>query len=220
MAQHDFILLDRSSSMASRWGEALSSVNAYVHTLKDEEVETEVTVIAFDMHLGKCTFDVVRNAVSPDGWADITTAEISPRGGTPLNDAIGMLVERANLNEWEKAALIIMTDGEELNSRKLSRAQAKAKLDECRAKGWQVLFLSADFDATQQAVGYGTGLDQTISVSSVNLVGTMRQTGAMRSLYGSGAAATMSYNDAVRTRATPTSGTGSGTTFRFEQTDN
>ena len=155
--QHDFILLDRSSSMAGRWSEALGSVNAYVKQLADDKVDTGVTLVAFDQHLGACSFDVLRDRITPSTWKPVGNADAQPRGGTPLNDATGRLIALANAGvpgsgqQYDKVAIIIMTDGEENSSKEFTLTQIKALLDQCRAKNWQVIFLGADFDNARQA---------------------------------------------------------------------
>ena len=51
-----------------------------------------------------------------------------------MNDATGRIVNLARAGNYDRVAIIIMTDGLENASRELSMAQAKALLDECRAK--------------------------------------------------------------------------------------
>jgi hypothetical protein len=58
-------------------------------------------------------FDVLRNSVDAGRWNDVTTNEVSPRGMTPLYDAIGRIVSLAEKDRPEKAIIVIMTDGEE-----------------------------------------------------------------------------------------------------------
>lgn len=140
--QHDFILLDRSSSMSTMWGEALASVNGYVKKLADDGgIDTGVTLAVFDTnHDGKLDFNVIRDRIVPKTWKPVANDEASPRGSTPLNDATGRIVGLANAGAYDKVAIIIMTDGHENSSRELSRYQVKAMLDQCRAKNWQVIF--------------------------------------------------------------------------------
>src|SRR6266851_4060842 len=94
--QHDFILLDRSGSMATLWTEALSSVNAYVKKLADDKVDTGVTLVTFDKDRGQFMFDVIRDRITPPTWRPVTERDAVPRGMTALNDAIGRIVTRAN----------------------------------------------------------------------------------------------------------------------------
>lgn len=202
MLQHDFVLLDRSGSMGTggKWVESLNAVNAYVKKLAEDNVDTGVTLAVFDLDNGKLDYKVVRDRITPQTWSPVTDADASPRGYTPLNDAVGRLVTQAKAGfngvQYEKVAIIIVTDGEENASREVTVAQAKALLDECRAKGWQVIFLGADYDNVRQATSYGAqGQSILGSMPVAAVASTMRATAEKRSAYGSGQAATMSFSD-------------------------
>jgi uncharacterized protein with von Willebrand factor type A (vWA) domain len=192
--QHDFILLDRSGSMQSLWAEALSSINAYVKKLADDNIDTGVTLATFDTDQGTFQFNVIRDRIVPRTWSPVSTADAVPRGMTPLNDATGRIVSLARSGNYDKVAIIIMTDGQENNSKELTVAQAKALLDECRAKNWQVIFLGANFDNASQAAAYGNAANQTVQSSAKNLAATMGATAQLRSAYAA-TGATMAYTD-------------------------
>ncbi len=211
--QHDFILLDRSGSMQIRWTEALTSVNAYVKQLADDKVDTGVTLAVFDSwdEVGRgavgqtalvppLAFKIIRDRITPSTWRPVSDLDATARGGTPLNDATGRIVALANAGGYDKVAIIIMTDGEENASKELSVAQAKALLDDCRAKGWQVIFLGANFDNAQQATSYGTSTRNTVSASAGNFVGTMTMTASKRHAYGLTGEA-MVYTDDEKAKA-------------------
>jgi hypothetical protein len=198
--QHDFILLDRSQSMGlkGRWEEALDSINAYVKKLADDNVDTGVTLAVFDKSDGNFCFEVVRDRITPKTWKPVGNEDAKPRGWTPLRDAIGRLITRAragfNGEQYDKVAIIIVTDGEENSSKEVSHGQARALLDDCRAKGWQVIFLGADFENLAQAQSFGNAAGQTVSASVGSFADAMRMTAAKRGAYGS-VGATMSYSD-------------------------
>jgi len=193
--QHDFILLDRSGSMESRWVEALSSINAYVAKLREEKVETAVTLAVFDHNIGQICFDLVRNQVPPRDWFNVSSSDCLPRGGTPLNDAIIRLVSMARTANAEKTAIIVMTDGQENSSREdRTGAIAKGMLDECRTKGWQVIFLGVDFDNARQASSYGNAARFTVSSAGGMHVNSMGKMGSKRADYAAGTA-TMDWSD-------------------------
>lgn len=191
--QHDFILLDRSGSMQSNWAETLVAINAYVKGLLKENVDTRVTLAVFDGSNSRCNFDVIRDSVLPIDWKDVTDNDATPRGSTPLSDAIGKLVSLANKDRYDKVAIIIMTDGAETGS-VLTVEQAKRLLQECRDKDWQVIMLGADFDNTQQAAQYGNIVGSSAVVNPANLVNAMTATSTLRSAYATDAAATMEYS--------------------------
>lgn len=180
--QHDFILLDRSGSMGSLWVEALGSVNAYVKKLTDDKVATKVTLAVFDGE-GGLDFRVIRDSIAPKDWNEVNNSDAVPRGMTPLNDATGKIVTLANSGNYDKVAIIIMTDGHENASRELSVQQAKKLLDDCRAKNWQVIFLGANFDNASQGAAYGNAASHTHHISAVNLCAATTDMAALRSRY-------------------------------------
>jgi hypothetical protein len=195
--QHDFILLDRSGSMETLWTEALSSINSYVKKLADNGVDTGVTLATFDSDGGEFDFTVIRDRIIPSTWKPVTNVDATPRGMTPLNDATGRIVNLAESGNYDKVAIIIMTDGQENASKELSVAQAKTLLDRCRAKNWQVIFLGANFDNAAQAASYGNVAASTVRSSKRNLGRSMNLAAAKRGEYDSSGAA-MTYTDAEK----------------------
>lgn len=194
--QHDFILLDRSGSMQSQWAEALGAINGYVKKLAEDNVDTGVTLVAFDKNHNDMDFVVLRDRITPQTWKPVSSEDATARGMTPLNDAVGKIVALANAGNYDKVAIIIMTDGHENASRELSVFDAKKLLDDCRAKNWQVIFLGANFDNAAQAASYGNAAASSIASSSANLGATMRATAALRTHYGvSGQAMAFSDED-------------------------
>jgi Mg-chelatase subunit ChlD len=182
--QHDFILLDRSGSMESLWTEALGSVNSYVAKLAEDKVDTGVTLAAFDERAGKLDLQIVRDRIIPSTWHTVKPTELGPRGGTPLNDAIGEIVTRAKAGNYDKVAIIIMTDGHENASKELSVSQAKQLLEDCRSKGWQVIFLGANFDNASQSAGYGNSMRATVSMAAGAMAASTATLASKRAFYG------------------------------------
>lgn len=194
--QHDFILLDRSGSMGgSLWTEALGAVNGYVKKLAEDGVDTGVTLAVFD----GTSFDVIRDRIIPSTWHPVTNADAEPRGSTPLNDAVGKIVALADKGNYDKVAIIIMTDGHENASRELTVQQAKGLLDKCRAKNWQVIFLGANFDNASQAMSYGNLAAATVSMAPGNMRATMSSLSASRASYGV-SGQSMSFTDEEKDR--------------------
>lgn len=196
--QHDYILIDRSGSMATRWSDTLGGVNAYAQGLAKDKATKDIllTVAVFDT---QGPFDVIRKDVPATQWRDIHDGEASPRGGTPLYDGVGRLVTVAEKDAPEKSAIVIVTDGEENSSHEHTKESVKAVLDRCRARGWQVIFLGADFDNFSQGVGLGNSIGQTMAMASVNMKKGLAETATMRSAY-SATGATMNYSAEQRAR--------------------
>lgn len=183
--QHDFILLDRSGSMAGRWNDALGAVNAYAKGLADANVDTGITLMGFDTS----GFPILRDKITPKTFHPVTDKDVSPAGGTPLNDAIGRIVGLANAGydggkQYSRVALYIITDGEENSSREVDHQKAKDMLEACRKKDWQVTFIGCDFNNQSQAYSYGNAAQFTVSASIANMGSTMRMSAAKRTSYG------------------------------------
>lgn len=216
MLQHDFIVLDRSGSMAgSIWMESLNSINAYVAKLAADNVDTGVTIAVFDTN---GPFEIIRNRVTPKTFKPLLHREqigestgnlLEPRGGTPLNDATMRLLDTAEAGapwgeKYEKAAIVIVTDGGENASQEFGTgtggtAKVKNRLDAVRSKGWQVVYLGANFDNQAQAMSYGATRGSTVSATVGNMVDTMNLMATKRGMYGTGAAATMDWSETEKT---------------------
>lgn len=187
-AVHSYMLLDRTGSMQSIWNEALSSVNAYAESFGESEdgdapLETRVTLAAFDSHDG-LQFDVLRKNVPTEKWRNVTSDEASPRGMTPLFDAIGQNIAAAEKDNPEKAVIVIMTDGEENASTEMKKADAKAALDRAEKRGWEVVFLGADFAKFNDADAVGVARAKQMAVSPDKMGETMQLLGKKSRSYG------------------------------------
>ena len=203
-AIHSYILLDRTGSMEPMWSEALSSVNAYADGLAaldgGPRVDADITLAVFDAQDG-LQFDVLRKDVDAEDWNNVTSREVSPRGMTPLYDAIGRIVSLAEKDKPEKAIIVIMTDGEENSSKEMTKTSAKAALDRVRAKGWEVVFLGAEFSNFDDAEGVGQSASRNMAVSKDQLSDSMNRLAQKSKNYAAGAAPSVEWNDEDRAAA-------------------
>lgn len=169
-----YILLDRSGSMQSLWVEALSSVNAFARELANKKdgpaVDSHVTLAVFDSQ-ETLQFDVLRKKQPALHWDNVTDRDASPRGMTPLLDAIVRTIALAEADNPDKAVIVIMTDGHENASREVTRDGVKVALDRVRARGWEVVFLGANFDNISDASSVGVAAAQQMAMSA----GTMER---------------------------------------------
>lgn len=201
---HSYILLDRTGSMEPIWKEALSSVNAYADGLAaldgGPKVDADITLAAFDSQDG-FQFDVLRDNQDATRWKKVTDADVTPRGMTPLYDAIGRIVTLAEKDKPQKAVIVIMTDGEENSSQELNKKSAKAALDRARAKGWEVVFLGTEFSNFNDAEGVGQTSSRNMAVSKDQLSDSMNRLSQKSKAYASGAEATVEFNAEDRAAA-------------------
>lgn len=179
--QRDYILLDASSSMSSRWWDSLKAIDDYVGGLRAQNINSQVTLATFTTH-HSLRYDICRDT-APESWASL--CESSPdmwAGSTPLNDAINMMVRSLRDLNPTKCSILIVTDGEE-NASKTTTVQAKSLLDWCRAKGWQVTFMGCDFDNTAQARLLGASDANSVGTSARRLADATKELSKKRAHY-------------------------------------
>ncbi|MEM9738902.1 MAG: vWA domain-containing protein [Pseudomonadota bacterium] len=201
---HSYILLDRTGSMSGIWDEALTSVNAYAKTVSEERdgeapdtLKTEITLAVFD-HQGGLQYDLLRRNANADAWQAVTSNEASPRGMTPLFDAIGRTISMAEEDNPERAVIVIMTDGHENASQEFTRETARAALDRAKEKGWEVIFLGADFGQFSDAEGVGVAQSKVMGMSSGTMQESMQRLATKARDYGTGEEAEVNFNDEDR----------------------
>lgn len=194
-----YILLDQSGSMASQWSDTIGAVNAYVSELNGD---TNVYLATFDSgYNGDISYNVLRNTTAK-GCKTILESEARPRGGTPLFDAMGRLLDHAFAESAEKAYIVIMTDGYENTSKKLNKEVIREKLARAEDRNWEVVFLGANFDnVTDQAASVGLNFSKSLNISTKNLSAEMGFMAAQTTAYASTGART-EFTMADRTRAT------------------
>ncbi len=179
-----YILLDRTGSMHAIWSESVSSVNAYVRELAGEGDGEgyRVTLAVFDEHLG-LQFEVLREAVPVEEWVDFREEEAPPRGSTPLLDSLVRITAMAEESGPDRAVIVVMTDGYENASREADLETARAALARAEAKGWQVVFLGADFNNFAQARGLGVAHEKSMNVARDHQARAMRLTAEKSKAY-------------------------------------
>jgi hypothetical protein len=198
-AVSSYILLDRTGSMSDIWDEALGSVNAYAEAVgkvedgEADDLKTSVTLAVFD-HQEGFQYDVLRKDVQPDAWSKVTNDEVTPRGMTPLFDAINRTITMAEADNPEKAVIVIMTDGHENSSREVTRESAKAALDRAEARGWEVVFLGAEFASFGDADAVGVSASKQMAVSAGTLSVTQERLARKARDYGKGEAEEIEFD--------------------------
>jgi len=162
--QLDYVLLDGSSSMGPKWWDTVAALRGYVDVLRSQNINSHGIIQLFDSHDLDCE---LRNGTI-DTWTDLS--DLGYHGGmTPLYDAINLMARKLRDLDPPKCSIVIVTDGDENGSRHTSADQARAMLDWCRAKGWQVTFLGADFNNTRQAKLLGANESNSIGVQQKRL---------------------------------------------------
>ncbi len=167
------IVLDMSGSMSGIAAATREGLNAYLNSLREDsknndEVLVSITVFDSGWERGSYTqvprINTIFNLTPLSEVPEITVEHYQPNGGTPLYDAIGAVVERTDealkrVKGKPDVLLVIITDGEENSSRKLSSNDAKVLIEEKQGKGWTPVYLGANQDswAVSQTLGISAG---------------------------------------------------------------
>lgn len=156
-----YILLDRSGSMQTLWTEAIGSINGYVSKLTNG---TKVHLATFD----SISHDVLRDCKAKD-WVTVTPTEVTPRGGTPLYDSCGTVMSLAEKENSKRSVLVVMTDGYENASKEYTKEAIQNKVKAFETRGWEVIFLGANFDAVDSVSGsIGLGSNKSLNYGAGN----------------------------------------------------
>jgi len=207
-----YILLDRSGSMSgAKWDSSISSINEYVGTLRADGTKGKVTIAAFDGsginsagwskrggagHLQtkeNLNFTVLRDEKTISKFNNLKSSEIDPRGSTPLYDATAQLLNMAEENNGEKTIILIMTDGYENSSTIYNNQSIRDRLKTCERRGWEVVFLGAEFNNDKVAQDLGFKLDKVINTRNANQLGDTMQ------FYAKSASAYSTNGEAINT---------------------
>ena len=181
-----WFLLDRSGSMASVADDVIGGFNYFLAEQAAQAGECRMTVVQFD---SEDPFEVIAAGKEPADVPELNDSVYQPRGLTPLYDAIGRLIKRADdriarRSKAEKPAEdqlgVVFTDGLENNSHRYDRPEVfelgKKRQDGSRA----LVFMGANQDAYARGgelgfdrgstQGYrGDGIGTRASWDSVNL---------------------------------------------------
>lgn len=205
------LVADRSGSMKSILANTVIGLNAYLEEAR-KTPELAFTMLRFDT----ISTDIVYRRTAMAEVPDLTAADIEPRGGTPLIDAICIAIGTAQqeYKDDDRVVFVIMTDGQENASREFTLSQLHDMIKERTRVGWQFIFLGASIDAYADAGKFGILKGSTMSYDSSSVAANQRAyrgvAGQSMSYYETGKPVTFSEQEkqAVGDKFTP--GTGGG----------
>ena len=157
-----WFLLDRSGSMASIAPDVVRGFDEFFAEQRAQEGDATVTLIQFD---DQDPHDVLVDARPLRKMRSIR-GRFEPRGCTPLYDAIGRLLDRAERRLARHGAnpadqlVVIFTDGLENASRHWNAQTINARIADLRKAGWTFVFLGANQDS------YATGGQMAMAAGS------------------------------------------------------
>jgi hypothetical protein len=196
---HIIMILDESGSMSNIRDTIIKSVNAFIS--EQQSLVQDGTTFSLIKFNDRPTTVIKKTALRD--VTQLTSNTYNPMGGTALYDAIGTTI--ASYHEDPHVCLVIVTDGEENASVKYNSATIHSMLEGKKTDSWNVLFLSSDLTAVQQATNVGitsttTDVDRTnsnniavtyeslgpsLACACASAVTELRTKGAMRGM-GSG----------------------------------
>lgn len=202
---HITLILDRSGSMFSIRSDVVGGVNRFIDTQKGLPGECTLSLVQFD---DEEPYEVLRD------FASIATVpllgdEYSPRGNTPLYDAIGKgivktgkrLAEMAEEDRPGRVIFCVMTDGLENASTKYTQERVRQMTEEqINRWKWEFVYLGANQDAIEEGAKIGTP-----TPTSANFMATpksvhkaLRTFSANAAAYRTGTATGMSFSPEQR----------------------
>lgn len=164
-----FMALDRSCSMSGeRWSSSIEAINEYIKGLQNEKIEGTVSITAFDSLAGKQRLTNITKCSIPY-FEPLKPSVLEPSGMTPLYDAVAHVMDLANQQKSERTIIVILTDGHENASVEYTREKIKTRVEQCQSKGWEVLFLGANFDVSTYTQEAGLNATKFRNVDVTNL---------------------------------------------------
>lgn len=160
------LILDRSGSMSTIWNEITTTVNQHMETKARDAL---TSLLLFDTE----GLDYVFKYAPP---APLDKTTFTPRGGTPLRDAIMFALETLSRDWGDKlrdfeVELTIFTDGQENESRFWkSEDVARAITHFQEAYGWHISFIGsgATTDIANYAKQFGIKAENVVGYSSAD----------------------------------------------------
>ncbi len=207
------VILDRSGSMISSKSDHEGGLKSFVEDQKKLDGDVRFTLVQFD-DIDPCEIVYDRAPI-----ADVKDIVLTPRGMTPLYDAIGRATAHLITQAPTTVVCLIITDGQENSSREWDKNRVAKQITELEPKGWSMLFLGANmaamgevqkvgirmsaamqYDENVQGATYGT-----YTATSANVAG-MRATaaaspGGMRGMSAQARASSLNYTAQQRAAA-------------------
>lgn len=153
-------VIDESGSMSSSRSDVIGGFNEFINDQKKEKAgDVNVSLYTF-----ASTVSTVFNNKNIADVPELTMDNYRPGGSTALNDAVGKAInetgyELAVMPEEERPSvvmMVIMTDGEENNSKEFKSAEIRDMIKHQTDKySWKFIYLGTDITTTRMADDMG-----------------------------------------------------------------
>lgn len=152
-------VIDRSGSMERKREDVIGGLNSFFEAQKKEPGKCVVTYVQFDDQI-----ETVREAENLKDLKPLSQADYEPRGMTRLLDALGLTIKQVGTRldlmpehrKPEHVIVVVMTDGQENDSREYSRDQINELIKrQTDVYNWEFVFLGASQEAIAEAQALG-----------------------------------------------------------------
>lgn len=157
-----YVILDKSGSMEECRNDTIGGFNSFVRKQREEKTDIVLlSLIQFDHE-----YQIIYENKNINDVENLTTKTFEPRGTTALLDAIGRTINDIQQWDGENIIVVIITDGEENESKRFKKDQINQMIKEKKEKGWEFVFLGANQDAIKEAENLGIGSNSALTYST------------------------------------------------------
>lgn len=153
MRTHLYLLLDQSGSMTGRAHEVVSHVNEYLDDFRDK-ADTLVTILLF----GGNTLRLWERETPIQLARPMRDDDFKPDGSTPLNDAIGRVIDMGKVFSDDNKLVVIVSDGEENSSKRYPgtpNVDLKRRVEHLGTSRWAFIYLGENQKAEVSIDAFG-----------------------------------------------------------------
>ena len=144
---HNLIIVDESGSMYVIRKQAFVGMNETLQTVRQmqkkySDQEQRVTLITFDSDHTKIHYD----NTPADQTKDLVWNAYNPSAATPLYDAIGKGISKANahIEDGDHVLVTIITDGEENSSEEWTLKMVRTMIEKLKKQHWTFTLIGTD----------------------------------------------------------------------------
>lgn len=177
-------VLDETGSMSSVRDSTISGFNEYVQTLKENKDQSVIMTLT---KFNSAKVEIVYENKPISKVPDLNVDTYIPAGLTPLYDAVGQAIRKAEKDcKGKEVLFVIMTDGSENASKEFDRQKIFDLIKEKEKEKWTFAFLGAGKDAYAEGGKMGIAVANTMHFEQKNIRGAMRRTGEATMAFAAG----------------------------------
>lgn len=165
-----WIIADASGSMSHLHGTVVAGLNDFIAEQAAEGADAKVTAVQFPRKNGDPGIQTILPMSNVCRARAISGDDYEITGNTPLYDAIGLVIEKADDRLAKRAqqgkpteaqVVVVFTDGYENASIRFTGESIRQLIEDRKARGWVFVFLGADLDAAEEGGKVGVAAKNT-----------------------------------------------------------